>query len=35
MINLAKLNIEDYLDSTPSSVNPVHDERNNFKEMNV
>ena len=35
MINLVKLNIEDYLDSTPSSVNPVHDEKNNFREMNV
>ena len=35
MINLVKLSVDDYLDSTPSSVNPVHDERNNFKEMNV
>ena len=35
MINLAQLSFEDYLDSTPSSVNPVHNEDNNFKEMNV
>ena len=34
MINLVKLNIEDYLDSAPSSVNPIHDN-NNFREMNV
>jgi len=35
MINLAKLSFEDYLDSAPSSVNPVHDEDNKFREMNV
>ena len=35
MINLVQCNIEDYLNSAPSSVNPVHDESNNFKEMNV
>jgi len=35
MINLAKLSVEDYLDSTPSSVNPIHDEENSFREMNV
>ena len=35
MINLAKLSFEDYLDSSPSSVNPVHDEDNKFREMNV
>ena len=34
MINLVKLNVEDYLDSAPSSVNPIHDN-NNFREMNV
>ena len=34
MINIVKLNIEDYLDSAPSSVNPIHDN-NNFREMNV
>ena len=35
MINLVKLNIEDYLDSAPSSVNPIHDEEHSFREMNV
>ena len=35
MINLVKLSIEDYLDSAPSSVNPVHDDENSFREMNV
>ena len=35
MINLVKLSIEDYLDSAPSSVNPVHDDKNSFREMNV
>ena len=35
MINLVQCNIEDYLNSSPSAVNPVHDESNNFKEMNV
>ena len=35
MINLVKLSIEDYLDSAPSSVNPVHDEEHSFREMNV
>jgi len=35
MINLAKLSVEDYLDSAPSSVNPIHDEEHSFREMNV
>ena len=35
MINLVKLSVEDYLDSAPSSVNPIHDEENSFREMNV
>ena len=35
MINLVKLSIEDYLESAPSSVNPVHDEDHSFREMNV
>ena len=35
MINLVQCSIEDYLNSAPSAVNPVHDESNNFKEMNV
>ena len=35
MINLIKPNVEDYLDSAPSSVNPIHDEENSFREMNV
>ena len=35
MINLAQCSIEDYLNSAPSAVNPLHDESNNFKEMNV
>ena len=35
MINLVKLSVEDYLDSAPSSVNPIHDDENNFREMNV
>ena len=35
MINLVKLSIEDYLDSAPSSVNPIHDEEHSFREMNV
>ena len=35
MINLAKLSVESYLDSAPASVNPIHDEGHNFREMNV
>ncbi len=35
MINLVKPIVEDYLDSAPSSVNPIHDEENSFREMNV
>ena len=35
MINLVKLSVEDYLDSAPSSVNPIHDEKHSFREMNV
>lgn len=35
MINLAKQSVEDYLDSAPSSVNPIHDEEHSFREMNV
>ena len=35
MINLVKPSVKDYLDSTPSSVNPIHDEENSFREMNV
>ena len=35
MINLVKPSVEDYLDSAPSSVNPIHDEENSFREMNV
>ena len=35
MINLVKLSVEDYLDSAPSSVNPIHDEEHSFREMNV
>ena len=35
MINLVQCSIEDYLNSAPSAVNPVNDESNNFKEMNV
>ena len=35
MINFVKPSVEDYLDSSPSSVNPIHDEENNFREMNV
>ena len=35
MINLVKLSVEDYLESAPSSVNPVHDEDHSFREMNV
>ena len=35
MINLVQCSIDDYLNSAPSAVNPVHDESNNFKEMNV
>ena len=35
MINLVKPSIEDYLDSTPSSVNRIHDEEHSFREMNV
>ena len=35
MINLVKLSVKDYLDSAPSSVNPVHDDENSFREMNV
>ena len=35
MINLVKPSIEDYLDSAPSSVNPMHDEEHSFREMNV
>ena len=35
MINLVKPSVKDYLDSTPSSVNPIHDEENCFREMNV
>ena len=35
MINLAKLSFEDYLDSAPGYVNPVHDEDNKFREMNA
>ena len=34
MINLVKPSVKDYLDPTPSSVNPIHDN-NNFREMNV
>ena len=35
MINLVKPSVKDYLDSAPSSVNPVHDEENSYREMNV
>ena len=35
MINLVKLSVKDYLDSAPSSVNPIHDEEYSFREMNV
>ena len=35
MINFVKPSVKDYLDSAPSSVNPVHDEENSFREMNV
>ena len=35
MINLVKPSVEDYSDSAPSSVNPIHDEENSFREMNV
>ena len=35
MISLAKLSVDDYLDSAPSSVNPIHDEEHSFREMNV
>ena len=35
MINLVKPSIKDYLDSAPSSVNPIHDEEYSFREMNV
>ena len=35
MINLVKLSVDDYLDSAPSSVNPIHDEEHSFREMNV
>ena len=35
MINLVKPSVEDYLDSAPSSVNPIHNEENSFREMNV
>jgi tRNA A37 threonylcarbamoyladenosine modification protein TsaB len=35
MINLVKLSVYDYLDSAPSSVNPIHDEEHSFREMNV
>ena len=35
MINFVKLNVKDYLDSAPSSVNPIHDEEHSFREMNV
>ena len=35
MINLVKPSIEDYLDSAPSCVNPIHDEEHSFREMNV
>lgn len=34
MIKLAQLNFKDYIESMPSSVNPIHDE-NNFKQINV
>ena len=35
MINLVNLSLEDYLDSAPSSVNPIHVEEHSFREMNV
>ena len=35
MINLVRLSVDDYLDSAPSSVNPIHDEEHTFREMNV
>ena len=35
MINLVKPRFEDYIDSAPSSVNPIHDEENSFREMDV
>ena len=35
MVNLVRLRIDDYLDSVPSSVNPIHDEEHSFREMNV
>ena len=35
MINLVKLSVEDYLDSAPSSVNPIHDEEHSFRKINV
>ena len=35
MINLVRLSVDDYLDSAPSSVNPIHDEEHSFREMNV
>ena len=35
MINFVKPSVKDYLDSVPSSVNPIHDEENSFREMNV
>ena len=35
MINFVEPSVEDYLDSAPSSVNPIHDEENSFREMNV
>ena len=31
MINLVKPSVKDYLDSTPSYVNPIHDEENSFR----